>query len=214
MSAAQAPRTAEGSRVVGVLGGIASGKSAAARFLAGAEGVVLDADRIAREVLASDEVRAELVARFGPEILLPDGSPDRARLAERVFASREDRAALERLTHPRVRATLRHALDAARERNVPRIVLDVPLLLENDAEHGLARACDALVFVEADERARDARATATRGWPTGEVARREAAQMPLARKRERADFVIQNDGSLEQLEARCDALRRAHAVLR
>lgn len=214
MSAEEEPQCAAPSRVLGVLGGIASGKSAVARFLAGPDGVVLDADRVARDVLASDEVRAELVARFGPSILLPDGSPDRARLAERVFASPDDRRELERLTHPRVRATLRAALEAARKRCVPRIVLDVPLLLENDPEHGLARACDALVFVDADERARDARATATRGWQSGEVARREAAQMPLAHKRERADFVLQNDGSLEQLEARCDALRRAHAVLR
>jgi dephospho-CoA kinase len=81
------------------------------------------------------------------------------------------------------------------------VVLDVPLLLENDAEHGLARACDALVFVDADAKVRDERAVARRGWASGELARREALQLPLAHKRDRADFVIRNDLGLDELRA-------------
>ena len=82
-----------------------------------------------------------------------------------------------------------------------RVVLDVPLLLENDARHGFVRLCSALVFVEADLGHRDQRAQRSRSWKPGEVTRREASQLPLAEKRERADFVVQNDGTPAELEA-------------
>ncbi|MBL8861752.1 MAG: dephospho-CoA kinase [Planctomycetes bacterium] len=196
MSTPHAPR----SLVLGILGGIAAGKSAVGRLLAGPAGVVIDADALAREVLESAEVRAALVERFGPPIA-PAGRPvDRGRLGELVFADPAARATLESLTHPRVRARVRALLDEARRAGAPRIVLDVPLLLENDAQHGLVRECDVLVFVDADARAREARARASRGWAPGEVARREAAQMPLADKRARADFVLANSGDLADLE--------------
>lgn len=186
--------------MIGVLGGIASGKSAVARLIAGPEGVVLDADQVAREVLELEESVAWLAARFGPETVRPDGRPDREALAARVFSSPADRRALESRIHPLIRERLRARLDEAIARGVPRVVLDVPLLLENEAEHGLAAECDELVFVEADAARRDARAVAARGWPPGEVARREAAQRPLALKRARADHLIENDGSLADLE--------------
>ncbi len=186
--------------VLGILGGIASGKSAVGRLLAGTEGVVIDADALAREVLESAEVHAAVRARFGSEVA-PDGSPiDRARLGALVFADPAARRDLENLTHPRVRARVRGLLDEARRTGVSRIVLDVPLLLENDAQHALVRECDVLVFVDADDRAREARARGSRGWAAGEVTRREAAQIPLADKRARADHVLVNRGSLAELE--------------
>ena len=192
--------------VIGLLGGIASGKSAAAALLAGARGVVVDADRIAREVLQSPEVRQEVVAAFGPAVLGPQGSVDRERLGALVFSSPEARATLERFTHPRIRAKIRAELEAARANRVPRVVLDVPLLLENDAQHHLVSECDVLVFVDADPRIRDARAVAGRGWPSGEVARRERAQMPLDPKRARADHVLTNDGTRASLEIQVRSL--------
>jgi dephospho-CoA kinase len=197
------------SLVLGVLGGIASGKSAVAALLAGPGGVVIDADRLARDVLAQPEVEAEIGAAFGKEVLRPDGSIDRARLGARVFASPADRERLESFTHPRIRARIRAELDAARAASVPRIVLDVPLLLENDDRHHLAAECDALVFVDADERVRDARAVAERGWPVGEVARRERTQMPLSQKRARADHVIENRGSKRDLEREVERVLRS-----
>src|SRR5690606_30137133 len=112
---------------------------------------------------------------------------DREKLGALVFADADARRKLETLTHPRVRARVRKLLDEARSEGVPRIVLDVPLLLENDDRHGLVRECDVLVFVDSDATAREARARASRGWAPGEVARREAAQMPLEAKRARAD---------------------------
>jgi dephospho-CoA kinase len=194
-----------GTLVIGLLGGVAAGKSACARHLAGANGVVLDADSLAHAALASTELRAPLLARFGPAAFDADGAPDRAALARAAFADPSARAALEAWIHPRVRDTIRARLAQARERGVPRVVLDVPLLLENDREHGLARICDLLVFVDAPEAAREARARG-RAWPAGQREQRERAQLPLADKRARAHALIPNHGSLDELRAALDAL--------
>jgi dephospho-CoA kinase len=196
---------APATRVLGVLGGICSGKSLVARLLAGPDGRVVTADREAHAVLASDAGVAFLRERFGDDVLLPDGTPDRAALAGLVFApddpaAAERRAALEGFTHPLVRARILAALDEARAARVPRVVLDVPLLLENDAQHGFVALCDALVFVDVEDAERERRARRDRGWPPGEVARREAAQLPLAEKRRRADHVLSNHGTVEDLE--------------
>lgn len=200
---AQAPPDGT-TRVVGVLGGIASGKSLVARLLAGPRGLVLSADAIAHEVLESPEVRALLLDRFGPSALGPDGQVDRAAVARAVFGPEgaARRAELEGWTHPRVRDRIWARLEQARASGIPRVVLDVPLLLENDERHGLARVCDALVFVDAPEAERDRRARESRGWAPGEVARREAAQWPLAEKKRRASHVIPNTEGPEELAAR------------
>jgi dephospho-CoA kinase len=195
-------------RIVGVLGGIGSGKSTVARLLAADGGVRIDADREAHAVLALPEVRAELARLFGPEVLGPDGAVDRKALARRVFASEEDRKRLEALTHPRIRDRIRRALDAALARGVPRVVLDVPLLVENEAQHGLLSRCHELWFVDASLESRDARARRSRGWPAGEVERRERTQTPLSEKRTLADVVISNEGTPEELE---ETVRRALA---
>lgn len=197
--------------VFGILGGIASGKSAVAALLAAEGGVVIDADRIAREVLLDPDVQREIQAAFGAGIVRADGSIDRARLGSIVFGTPRARERLERFTHPRIRAKIRAELEAARARGVPRIVLDVPLLLENDAQHHLRAECDVLVFVDADPRIRDARAVAGRGWASGEVERRERAQLPLAHKRALADHVISNTGSRAELEAAVAGILRATA---
>lgn len=201
--------------VLGLLGGIASGKSLAARLLAGPEGLVLSADALAHEVLASDEVARLVRERFGAAVLDPAGRPDRAALARLAFDPERGEAvrrALEGWTHPRVRARILADLREARARGIPRVVLDVPLLLENEARHGLTGLCDALIFVDAPLEIREARARSSRGWPAGEVARREGAQLPLGKKRDRADFVLSNHGTEEDLErAVADVLRRLGA---
>ena len=186
--------------VIGVLGGIASGKSHVAASLAGSGGAVIDADELAHEVLASDEVTALVVEAFGEAALGADGRPDRGALAELVFSDAGQRERLEGWIHPRVRAKIQVALDEAKARNTGPVVLDVPLLLENDAEHGLVAQCDHLVFVECDLDSREQRATASRGWSPGEVARREQSQLALAHKQARADHTIVNRGSLEELD--------------
>jgi len=200
--------------VIGLLGGIASGKSAVADLLArgpqpgtdDTEGLVIDADRIAHEVLAEPATAAFLVEEFGPEALDAEGRPDRAALAGRVFSDPEARGRLEGFTHPRIRARIRASLEDARAAGRPRIVLDVPLLLENEAEHGLVEHCDLLVFVDVDAAERERRARGTRGWSSGELARREATQLPLSQKKARADHVIRNDGTLTELETNVNRL--------
>ncbi|MDE0892290.1 MAG: dephospho-CoA kinase [Planctomycetota bacterium] len=193
--------------VIGVLGGIASGKSYVASLLAGEKGAVIDADRLAHEVLASKEVTELVAEAFGKEVLGEDGRPDRSALAERVFDDPSARARLEGWIHPRVRAKIQAALDEAMAQEIEPVVLDVPLLLENDDEHGLVAKCDHLVFIECDLEARDQRAVLSRGWSPGEVAHREQSQNSLADKKARADYTIENRGSLEDLDQSARALR-------
>ncbi len=196
-----------------MLGGIASGKSEAARLIAGPDGLVIDADRLAHQELASEPVRRWIAERIGPEALR-DGAVDRERVAAKVFADPALRRELEQRVHPGVREAIRSRLAAARAAGTTRVVLDVPLLLENDAEHRLASECDALVFVDADASFRDLRAAAKRGWPPGELARREAGQLPLERKRARADFVLETQGDLAELRERVASLLPALAQRR
>jgi dephospho-CoA kinase len=196
-------------RILGVLGGVASGKSAAARFLAGEGGRVVSADAIVQQLLDGKEALEVLSARFGSAVLDPEGGLDRGHLARLVFdpeTGEEARRALEGWTHPRVRARILARIEEARREGVPRVVLDVPLLLETDAESGLARLCHLLVFVASADEVRDRRGQQYRRWPAGEVARRETAQLPLKEKRERADHVLSNDKTLEELETACRRL--------
>ena len=188
-------------RVIGLLGGVASGKSTVARALAAAGWLVLDADAEARAALERPEIRRALTDRFGPDLLDAQGRLDRALLARRAFHDPQSTAALNAIVHPWVRERLLAALEAAGERPV---VLDVPLLLHSP----LAGLVDTWVFVEADEARREARA-GTRGWPPGERARREALQAELAEKRARADHVLENSGTIEDLGSRVHALLRA-----
>lgn len=185
--------------VLGISGGIASGKSAAAQVLAGESGHIIAADAIAHQVLASPEVSDLVATNFGPGALGPDGTPDRAALGELVFSIPSNRKLLESWIHPAVRARIFADLKSAAAKATPVVVLDVPLLFENDADHNLVAACDYLVFVDAPADQRDARAVANRGWAAGEVARREALQLPLETKRSASHHVIQNDGDIDHL---------------
>ncbi|MFT4538997.1 MAG: dephospho-CoA kinase [Planctomycetota bacterium] len=194
--------------IVGVMGGIASGKSLAGQLLAGERGVVLQADALAHEILREPDTIEMLRERFGPAVIDQAGEVDRAVIAARVFRDSELRAGLENWIHPRVRARIGVGLDEARKQGAECIVLDVPLLLENDAEHGLAELCDWLVFVDSPLEERERRATQSRGWESGEVARREAAQLPLHVKRDRAHHIVPNQGTRAEFEKAIAAVRR------
>ncbi len=201
-----------GSFVFGVIGGIAAGKSEVARLLAGPGGLVLDADRLAREELESPAGRERLLGRYGPGILGPDGRPDRAALSERLFGDPGERRWVEGWIHPAVGVRMDRELAEAQSQGRARIVLDIPLLLESEAARPLSEACDALVFVEASSEVREARVRRSRGWPLGELARREAAQLDLERKRARADHVIENQGDLASLAAAVRRVLVAHGL--
>lgn len=189
--------------VVGVVGGIASGKSAVAGMLAehGLEHV--DADAHARLATERDDVRAALRVRFGAGVFAPDGTLDRTALAAVVFASEGARKDVEAIVHPPVRLAIRRALDAARAAGRS-VVLDVPLLLEG----GLVAECDAVVFVDTSPTDRLARARA-RGWDAAELQRRESSQLPLAVKSSAATATIHNSGTLDDARAQVARLLEA-----
>jgi len=195
------------SLILGILGGVASGKTRVGMRLAGSAGCLIQADAMAREALESPQLIPLLTQAFGPDVLDGDGKVRREIIAKQVFADPALRETLEGWIHPRVRAKIGQALIEAQTAGAEPIVLDVPLLLENDGEHGLASRCRYLVFVDTPAALRQERATQQRGWPADEVSRREATQTPLSHKRERADFVVANDGSDHDLNNAVDQLR-------
>ena len=185
--------------VIGLLGGIAAGKSTVAAEFAGRGFEVLDADREARVVTADPAIVRAIAQRFGAGVA-PDGQIDRKALAAKVFADPAARRDLEAITHPVVRARLTARLEAALSQGRS-VVLDVPLLLEG----GLIARCDVCVFVDATEATRRVRARA-RGWNDDELRRREQAQADLAVKRARCAHTITTNGSLDDVRTQVDAL--------
>ncbi len=195
--------TARSIKRVGLTGGIGSGKSAVARRLAGHGAVIIDADQLARDVVAPGTAGfAEIVDQFGDGVLAPDGSLDRAALARVVFDDPGQRRALEAIIHPRVRACTAEIIEAAPDGSV--VVNDVPLLVEA----GLAGTYDLVLVVEAPEAARIERLTRDRGMPEAEARSRIRAQASDAQRRDVAHVVIVNDGTLDELNARVDEVWR------
>ena len=188
--------------IIGLLGGIASGKSTVASLLGELGARVVDADRIAHEVLADPETASEIAAIFGDDALDESGRPDRSRIARAAFSDGEKLARLEAVLHPRIRLRMEDEIRAAA--GAKALVLDAPLLLEG----GLVALADVVVYVEAPEAERVRRAEAERDWEPGEIARREARQAPLREKRRRAEKVILNNGSPEELSRRVSQLYR------
>jgi dephospho-CoA kinase len=178
--------------ILGLTGGIASGKSFAGGLLAERGAVVLDADRHAHAVLGDPAVLRALVERWGDAVLADDGLLRRSEVARRVFGDSPEAIAerrfLEGQVHPRVRERLKAELLEAAQRGVPVAVLDIPLLFEA----GWADECDAVLFVDTPLEIRQQRA-AQRGWSAEELARREASQMPVEEKRAAADEIIPGD---------------------
>jgi dephospho-CoA kinase len=202
-------RLTGGVLMVGLTGGIGAGKSVVAKRLAELGAVVIDADRLAREVVApGTEGLAEVVAAFGPEVLAPDGSLDRAVLARRVFGDDAARRRLEEIIHPRVRARTRELVSAVPPDAV--VVNDVPLLVESN----LAAGYDMVVVVLADERARLRRLAQDRGMSESEARARIAAQATDEQRRAAADVVLINDGTLDELRAAVDEVWRERMLPR
>lgn len=184
---------------VGLTGGIGSGKSSVAARLRELGAVVIDSDRLAREVVEpGTDGHAEVVARFGTGVLAADGSIDRAALAAKIFGDADARKALEGVIHPRVRARTAELAMAAPSDAV--VVNDVPLLVEA----GLAGTYQMVVVVLASEEIRVARLVATRGMTEAEAHSRIAAQATDEQRKAVADVLIINEGTLEDLRAQVD----------
>ncbi|MFL6137892.1 MAG: dephospho-CoA kinase [Frankiaceae bacterium] len=201
---------------VGLTGGIGSGKSEVARLLAGHGAVVVDSDRLARQAVEpGSRGLAEVAAAFGTGVLAADGSLDRSALAAVVFADPAERARLEAIVHPRVRALAAEAFAAAAAAAPDAIVVnDVPLLVEA----GLAGAYDVVVVVAADPAVQLRRLVEGRGMSEADARARIAAQATPEQRLAVADLVIGNDGSLADLAERVAAvwaaLRKQEAAAR
>jgi dephospho-CoA kinase len=190
--------------LIGLTGGIASGKSTAARYFREAGAEVIDADHLARRAVepgrpALDEIRAA----FGPSVLLPDGRLDRAALGARVFADAEARERLNRIVHPRVEEEARRELARIRrERPEALIVYDVPLLFERD----MARRFDAVVVVHVPKQEQVRRLRERDGLSAEAALSRLAAQLDIEEKARRADYVLENTGSRDELRRAVELL--------
>jgi dephospho-CoA kinase len=185
--------------IIGIVGGVASGKSLATEYLRQLGAAVLDGDQAGHEVLREPAVVAAASERWGAAILDADGQIDRSKLAEIVFAPTDEAAAelkfLEDLTHPRIRARLTDKVARLEsEENSSVAVLDAPVLLKA----GWNDFCQTILFVDTPPKLRLQRAV-SRGWSEQDVLRREAAQVPIQQKRAVADVILDNSGPPEKL---------------
>ncbi len=184
--------------VIGLTGNIAAGKSTVAAGLTAAGLPVIDADTLAREVVApGTPALAAIVARWGPTILAADGTLDRAALRRRILADPADRTALEAITHPAIAARRAARTAELAATGAPVVICDIPLLFEAQLEDTV----DEIVLVDAPVAVRRARLIRDRGIAPAEADALIAAQMPAERKRAHADVVIENAGSRADLEA-------------
>jgi dephospho-CoA kinase len=188
--------------LVGLTGGIGSGKSTVARLLERHGAVVIDADQLAREAVEKGGPGFErVVDAFGPSVLTPAGDLDRSALAARIFSDPVQKATLEAIVHPEVARRFSESVD--RYRATDRVVVYVTPLL---VELGLAPAFDAVIVVTASPHLRVSRVASDRGLSPDEVRRRMAAQATDDQRAEVADVLIDNDGSLAELEPQVDRL--------
>ncbi|MCI3226012.1 dephospho-CoA kinase [Streptomyces sp. NP-1717] len=180
---------------VGLTGGIGAGKSEVSRLLVSYGAVLVDADKIAREVVEPGTPGLDaVVGAFGPGVLTADGRLDRPKLGSLVFSDSEKLATLNAIVHPLVRARSEELEGAAGEDAI--VVHDVPLLVEN----GLTGLYDVVVVVDASSETRLDRLVRVRGMAEAEARSRMAAQATRERRNAAADLVIDNDGPLEKLE--------------
>jgi dephospho-CoA kinase len=193
--------------LVGLTGGLATGKSTVSDILRSLGCVVLDADVLAREVVEPGEPALAAIAdEFGPDVLRPDGTLDRKRLGAIVFADPARRKRLEAITHPAIRDRYLARLAGLQAQGFAGIVVwDAPVMIES----GGYRDMDRLVVVVTDEATQRARARGRDGDPA-DAERKIASQMPLADKARLADHVIDNSGDRAATEART---REVHAAL-
>lgn len=184
---------------VALTGNIASGKSTVARVWRGMGALVVEADDLARRAVEPGTQALEAIARrWGPGVLGEDGRLDRAALRQIVFRDADERARLEQIVHPEVKRLRAEEFAAAEAAGAPIVVADIPLLFEV----GLEREFDLVVVVDAPEAVRLDRLVGDRGLEPGEARRMIEAQMPSARKRAHAHLVIDNTGTVSELEAR------------
>ncbi len=185
-------------RLIGLTGGIASGKSTVSALLREQGAFIIDTDQVARAVVAPGEAAyLEIIAAFGDEIVAADGTINRLKLGKIVFEDRESRVILEKITHPRIEESVNQLVQSAQDHSCPLVILDVPLLFES----GWDKRVDEIWVVAVDEITQLRRLIKRNNFSEQEALARIKAQLPLAEKIRRADQVIDNRGDLAQLRA-------------
>jgi dephospho-CoA kinase len=184
-------------RVVGLTGGIASGKSTVSAMFRELGAHVIDADEVARDVVEPGTPGLDEVARRFPGVVDASGRLDRAELGRRVFADATERRALEAILHPRIREEVARRTEVLAQAGVEVVLYDAALLIEN----GLHRGMQGVIVVFAPESAQRSRLGARDGLDEAAITARLAAQLPLADKRAHATWVVDNGGSLEETRA-------------
>lgn len=192
---------------VGLTGSIATGKSEVAKLLSGAGIPVFDSDAEVHELYVDRKI-VGLIGRTFPEVVV-DGNIDRQLLGKRVLASPEDLKKLESLIHPLIKEKRTEFISCWRKQECPFVILDIPLLYETGEDQNV----DYVVVVSADEEIQRKRAMARPGMTGEKLASILARQMPDLEKRNRADFVIENSGSMGHLRMQVDALSKKLAEL-
>lgn len=195
--------TKAGKPIIGIAGGIGSGKSTVAAILESLGARVIDADRINHEELDTPEVLEAMVSWWGEGVVSPGARANRSAIREIIREKPAELGRLERLVHPRIARRSEELLAAYdQDPNVRAIVWDAPLLFEV----GLAERCDCVVFVNADERLRLKRVRQTRRWGLEDLARMQAAQKPLDFKRNRADYTVENNSDVGDLRRQVESV--------
>lgn len=196
-------------QVIGLTGGIASGKSTVARILERLGAVIIDADLLSREaVLPGTPAHQAIVGAFGPEILLPDATLDRKALGRIVFADQDARRRLEAITHPAIARLAEDRLAEARCSSAPAVFYVAPLLIEA----GATGRVDDIWVVYADRKTQLTRLTERDGIRQEEAEQRLAAQMPMEEKAAYGSAVIDNRGTPEDTERQVVALWKERIV--
>ena len=193
--------------ILGLTGGIGSGKTAASDYFAKLGIVVVDADIVARDVVEPGQPAWQAIREhFGPEVLQADGSLNRAWLRQKVFAEPAERQWLEQQTHPRIRDSIIRQLQQAQS---PYAILSSPLLFES----GQAQLTDRSLLIDVPEEVQLQRASARDGNDAEQIRRIMAAQLSRQERRARADDLVDNSGSLEQLYAQLQELHEGYMAL-
>lgn len=192
------------SKIIGLIGGIGSGKSEVAQLLEEAGAIIIDADKIAHEALRDPTNRELIVQRWGNQLLDEQGQIQRRALGAIVFADEQQRKALESIVHPWIGQHIKQELTVIQaEDRAPLIVLDAAIMLEA----GWHEVCDELIYIDVPRELRLQRVQSQRNWTESDLDAREQAQWPLDQKRARADHVIDNS------QSRDDLLRQINSLL-
>ena len=182
-------------KVIGLTGGIASGKSTISNIFKEVGWPVIDADQTARQVVMPGSLGlAQIVSRFGSQVLQPDGTLDRATLGSMVFDDPQNLSDLDQIEHPLIMAAIDQQLAGFKKQGLPVVVLDVPLLFET----GMDQECDLTVLAVVDRKTQLERLMKRDHCSKDAALKRINAQMPLEEKMRRADVTIDNNGSLAQ----------------